>query len=103
MLPGGERRHDHGGLKCLASERLRDDLPGQIEDVTTFLERHQAALASLLGRGDVDDAYLDFAVDCRLARPGVAVQIDCLPPKLLLLAGRLGIGIMLSTYPASER
>ncbi len=97
--PAGRRRHDRGGLKCLVSDRPGSDLPGQLEDATTFLRQHGSTLAALTARDDVQDAYLDFGVLARLGR--VAVQVDVLPAALVRLAGAAGLALMLSTYPSA--
>lgn len=86
-----------GGFKCLVSDR-EGDLAGQVADAIAFLTRNHDDLVRLSGF-PVESAYLDFGYDCRLGEE-VHIQCEWLPPELLRLAGKLGLAIELSLYPA---
>ncbi|WP_210420384.1 hypothetical protein [Aquisphaera giovannonii] len=81
------------------SDRRWDDLPGQIEDAIEFLQRHRNDLERLRAAPGVVDIRLDFPYELRIDEDNVWAQFDYLPPKLLALAGALGIGIEMSLYP----
>jgi hypothetical protein len=89
----------YAGFKSSVSERDWDDLPGQITDAVRFLQRYKAKLKQLREEYKVD-LSLDFPYHVRIGTNNVAVQCDFLPPKLIALAGELGIGIELTLYPA---
>ena len=72
-----------------------DQLDLQIEEVIELLVDYQECLDSLMKNVGVESAYLDFGY----ATKEVAIQGEYLEPKLLRLAGNLGIGILLSRYP----
>ena len=89
------RLHEKSGLAVVVSEASADDLPKQIADATEFLERHREEIVRLqshLGVGE--EARLDFGIWQR----GEFGQYCYFPPKLLQLAGDLGVGIELSVY-----
>ena len=72
------------------------ELTKEINDAIQFLSTHELELRRLHGFLGVTDLHLDFGY----YRREVAGQFEYLPPELLLLAGRLGIGIQLSLYSA---
>jgi hypothetical protein len=90
----------HTGFKSAVSEKEWDDLPGQFADAIRFLQRYKADLMQLRREFKVRDLTLDFPYHLRIGRNNVAVQGDFLPPKLISLAGELGIGIGMTLYPA---
>jgi hypothetical protein len=72
-----------------------ESLSGQCEKVISFLREFEGELIRLAHFHGVTDRRLDFGY----YRRDVVVQFDYLPPRLLALAGSLGIGIELSLYP----
>ena len=74
------------------------DFAVEITDALAFLSTHESELERLRDFPGVADMRLDFGY----CRREVSVQCDYLPPNLLLCAGKLGIGIELSLYPACE-
>jgi|SRR5581483_2679342 len=70
------------------------DLKAEIADAIQFLYAHEADLLRLRGFAGVSDMRLDFGY----YRRDVVGQFDYLPPSLIALAGRCGIGIELSLY-----
>jgi hypothetical protein len=92
----------HAGFKSAVSDKKWSDLPGQIRDVLRFLRRHRNALAALRTKYKVTDMRLDFPNQLRIGTR-VAAQFDYFPPELILLAGKLGIGIQMSLYPISAK
>lgn len=80
------------------SEAPFTDLPGQVQDAMAFLADHAVEVARLVAFPGVEEVVLDFGV----ARRDVAVQTDRLPTELIRAAGRLGLGVDLSSYPTEE-
>ena len=74
-------------------------MPGQIADAIRFLQQYKSDLKQLRDEYKVRDLTLDFPYYLRIGRNNVVMQRDFLPPKLIGLAGELGIGIELSLYP----
>ncbi len=62
---------------------------------------YESDLLNLINNYPIDDIRSDFPYKCRLSE-NTFMQCDYLPPKLLHLAGKLGIGIELSHYAVSE-
>ncbi|MDB6074065.1 MAG: hypothetical protein JWO89_1705 [Verrucomicrobiaceae bacterium] len=84
------------GFKIAVTEhgKLKEDVPEAI----SFLSANEAELLRLRDFPGVKSLCLDFGHWQR----DVAVQCDYLPSELLVLAGKLGFGIALSLYPASD-
>ena len=93
----GARRFTDSGLSLDVSS-ADGDLDAEIADAIRFLSTHEAELWRLHDFPGVTDMRLDFGY----YRREVAAQFDYLPPDLLARAGRLGIGIELSLYPAPQ-
>jgi hypothetical protein len=91
--PSRSGSYPHGGFSLVVSD-VNGDLNAEIADATTFLSAHEAELLRLHGFSGVSDMRLDFGY----YRRDVAGQFEYLPPQLLALAGRCGIGIELSLY-----
>jgi hypothetical protein len=92
------RCNDASDINVVASEADFHEFPRQVEETSAFLEAHKEELARLRDFPGVEGVVLDFGI----ARRDVAVQCNELSPKLIRLAGELGLGIELSLYPASE-
>jgi hypothetical protein len=92
----------HSGFKSAVSDKEWSDLPGQIHDALRFLKRHRNAIVTLRKKYGVKDMRLDFPNALRIGTR-VAAQFDYFPPELILLTGKLGLGIQLSLYPASTK
>lgn len=94
--PKGSRGklHDKSGLAVVVSEASGDDLPRQIAEAAEFLERHREEVLRLQGFLGGEGVSLDFGVWQR----GEFGHYCYFPPKLLQLAGALGVGIELSIY-----
>jgi hypothetical protein len=88
------------GFKVEVSKKFVD-LPGQIKNAVRFLKRYRKDLFQLRGKLRACDMTLDFSNKLRIGSK-IAAQFDRLPPKLIAMAGELGIGIQLSLYPVSE-
>ena len=79
------------------SDREWDDLKGQIEDTISFLEKHFEELSILLTTGNISDAYLDFPIYSQLDE-NIVNQNEHLPKELIVLAGKLSLGIEMGIY-----
>ncbi len=90
------RLYENNGFGVAVTEhgKLKEDIP----EATSFLSANEAELLRLRDFPGVQSLYLDFGH----WRRDVAVQCDYLPSELLVLAGKLGLGIALSLYPASD-
>jgi hypothetical protein len=89
-------REDYG-ISFDVSESEWDDLKGQIEDTILFLEKHFKELEILLSTHKISDAYLDFPIYSRLDE-NIVNQNDHLPKELIVLAGKLSLGIEMAIY-----
>ncbi|MBP6128271.1 hypothetical protein [Flavobacterium sp.] len=89
-------REDYG-ISFNVSDREWDDLKGQIEDTILFLEKHFKELEILLSTHKISDAYLDFPIYSRLDE-NIVNQNDHLPKELIVLAGKLSLGIEMAIY-----
>jgi hypothetical protein len=96
-----DRVHQTSGFSVDVSRAPWSDLRGQIADACRFLEQHADELRVLTGLSSVEDIRLDFPSELRIGRNNVVAQFDYFPPELLKAAGDLGVGIELSTYPAT--
>jgi hypothetical protein len=102
----GELRSPHpssktaetSGSNLVVSPAGFDDLPRQIADAMEFLNQHKQELSRLATFPGVEGVTLDFGIP----RREVVAQFDRFPPRLLALAGSLGVGIELSHYPLSD-
>jgi hypothetical protein len=95
--PSRSGSYPHSGFSLVVSD-ADGDLKAEIADAIHFLSAHEAELLRLKEFADVSDLRLDFG----LYRREVVAQFDYLPPQLLALAGRCGIGIELSQYATSD-
>jgi hypothetical protein len=88
--------HSENGFNIVVTEhgKLKEDVP----EALSFLSANEAELIRLRDFPGVKSLCLDFGHWQR----DVAVQCDYLPSELLVLAGKLGLGIALSLYPASD-
>jgi hypothetical protein len=89
-------REDYG-ISFDISDRDWDDLKGHIEDTILFLEKHFKELEILLSTHKISDAYLDFPIYSRLDE-NIVNQNDHLPKELIVLAGKLSLGIEMAIY-----
>ncbi len=71
----------------------------QVKDAIKFLEENNTEIKRLARTKGLDGTpELDFGVE----HQNVFVQSDCFPAELVSLAGKLGLGLMLSQYPVSD-
>ena len=89
---------EYTGFNVSTSDASEDDLQCQISDTISFIERNIADLQTLMSYPGVRGAELGFSIRSRLRQPNVWAQNDYLPPKILLLAGQLGLAINLTQY-----
>jgi len=79
------------------SDKEWDNLEGQIADVILFLKKYFNELEYLLLNHNISSADLDFPIYSRL-NENIVNQNDNLPSELIILAGKLSLGIVISTY-----
>src|ERR1700684_203026 len=91
-----QRRTEQSGMNVSVSTREFSDLRGQIEDAVEFLSENEKELRRLRDFPGLERMDLDFPVEDR----DVVYQRDAFPHKLLSLLGGLGIGLIVSRYPA---
>jgi hypothetical protein len=93
-----EELYKWSGVSFCASDADMNEFDVQVEDCIEFLTEFKAEISQLLESDDVEEATIDFGIELM----DVAIHSDYLPPKLIKLAGKLGIGIELSHYPQME-
>lgn len=79
------------------SEKEWDDLEGQVQDAIKFLTTYYEEIEQLLSTHTITDAFLDFPIYSRLYGD-IVNQNDHLPRELIILAGRLSLGIEMAIY-----
>jgi hypothetical protein len=94
------RKSSESGFNIVVSRKPFSDFAGQVRDAVTFLEKHGRAIQALRRREGVDGATLDFGVG---RRGHAVVQCQVFPEELVRLAGRLGLALGLSFYPAPDQ
>jgi|ERR1700733_13053113 hypothetical protein len=90
------RKSESSGMNVSVSTREFSDLRGQIKDAIEFLSKNDRELRRLHDFPGLERMDLDFPVEDR----DVVYQRDAFPHKLLSLLGGLGIGLIVSRYPA---
>jgi hypothetical protein len=95
----GRKRIENSGFNVEVSDADFANLDRQIDDAIRFLKEHVDELRRLSTFPGVEKMWLAFAIEDREA----PFQTDCLPAKLLQLAGSLGMDISLSRYPGDGR
>jgi hypothetical protein len=98
-LPG--RVHKSSGINIVVSDASWSDLPSQIADAEQFLGKHSREVERLMRFRGVEGAVLDFPINLRIG-DRVAAQFDRFPASLVRVAGRLGLALELSIYPAKS-
>lgn len=88
----------YSGACFTVSDAKFHEFEHQVEDAISFLERSAGDISFIAAFPGVEGAAIDFGIELRQ----VFVHCDYLPPKLLALAGPLGIGIELSHYPIAD-
>jgi hypothetical protein len=94
------KKHLRSGLNVVVSGKEDDDLAGQVNDALRFLSAKGTAIRALVRRKGVETAALDFGVE---RRADALVQVDVFPAELALQAGKLGLSLQISHYPADTR
>lgn len=89
--------YDRFHISFDVSDKDWDDIQGQIRDAIAFLTAWESELVALIAAHEVKDAYLDFPLYSRLGENCIN-QNDHLPRELIVLAGRIGLGIAMSIY-----
>lgn len=92
------RRHDHSGATFVASNADFCEFDKQVDEATSYLERHCQQMASMASFEGVQDTTLDFGIELR----DVAIHSDVLPVRFLKAAAEAGVSVELSHYPCSE-
>jgi hypothetical protein len=92
------KKHSNSGARYVVSEADFDEFQVQKSDAVEFMEQNNSELIKIMNLPGIEGGCLDFGIYYR----DVPVQCDYFPPELVLLAGRLGLGIELSQYPPDE-
>jgi hypothetical protein len=79
------------------SDKEWDDFQGQVKDAILFLTQHHEELELLFKTHNITTAYLDFPIYSRL-NGDIVNQNDHLPKELIMIAGRLSLGIEMAIY-----
>lgn len=105
----GERKFPHSesnlavfdvsGVGFCVSDDVISDFTRQVEQTVEFLEQHLNEVQRLVNVSGVDEGALCFGI----TRRDDVVQVNRMSPRLVALAGKLGLGIDLSHYPTEEQ
>ncbi|HBZ66500.1 MAG TPA: hypothetical protein DEO70_06655 [Bacteroidales bacterium] len=74
-----------------------DDFEGQVEDSINFLAKYYDDIEQLFKTHSITTAYLDFPLYSRLYGD-IVNQNNHLPKELIVLAGKLSLGIEMAIY-----
>jgi hypothetical protein len=91
--------HDSAGFKVDVSQKEWTNLAGQVEDAIAFLEQYREDLQVLTRTPSVAQVWLDFPFATPDTGEPPFLQSVFLPPRLLSLAGGLGVAVEVSIYP----
>jgi len=91
--------YSDSGATFVVSEADLDEFDHQVEEATAFLELHAPIIASMTAFPGVQRAVLDFGV---ALSEGCVANFCYLPPPLIQLAARVGIGMEVSHYACSK-
>jgi hypothetical protein len=91
----------HNQISIDVSDKDFDEFKGQVSDAIVFLQTHFDDLNLLISTNEVTHAYLDFPLYSRLTSD-IVNQNDHLPKELIVLAGKLNLGIEMSIYEHDE-
>jgi hypothetical protein len=89
--------HKAHRISFSVSDKDWGDFKGQVAEAIAFLDENELELAKLIDSHKGIDAYLDFPLYSRL-NGEIVNQNDHLPRDLIVLAGRLGLGIEMAIY-----
>ncbi|MBU2706798.1 hypothetical protein KCM76_12465 [Zooshikella marina] len=89
---------EHSGLSVEVSSADFSDMNQQLEDAIDFLNKSSGLIRELVEFKGVEYALLDFGVE---TKPPFWASYT-FPPELAYLAGQLGLGLCVSTYPVDE-
>lgn len=91
---------DYSGFHVGVCDASWTGVSAHIEGLFAFFRKNSSELARLKSYPGLETIYVDVPVGLRLGSPDVAVQGEIFPPNLVELAGRLGVGLGISLYPA---
>ena len=92
-----DRTYESHRLSIDVSDKDWSDFDGQVADAISFLTNHEQELLELLHSHAVTNAYLDFPLYSRLSSE-MFEQSERFPHELIVLAGRIGLGIRMAIY-----
>jgi hypothetical protein len=96
-LQNGRPAATTSGFNAVVSDA--GDLPTQVSETISFLQRHRVDLLRLCGIAEVDDLVLDFGIPQR----NVAAQFEWIPSDLVRAAGEFGMSFALSLYAVGSQ
>lgn len=74
-----------------------DQFKSQTQDATNFLNLYENQLIEIIDQYEVNDAVLDFPTYSRLNEE-IAAQTDMLPRELIIVSGKIGLSIDITSY-----
>lgn len=98
----GERKSEnkifeYNRISFVVSDLEWDDFQGQVKEAISFLQEYFEQLSEFLQNKNITSAYLDFPIDSQL-NDQIVSQNNHLPKELILLSGKLNLGIEISIY-----
>jgi hypothetical protein len=98
LRPRGPKNRS-SGFGVSVSDAAWSKLDCQVADALRFLRKNRAELRRLAKFKGVESLEMDFPLDLRIG-PEIAVQGDLFPAAFVREAGRIGLGLAFTTYPA---
>jgi hypothetical protein len=89
----------YSGISFYASDADMEEFNLQVRETIEWLHEFSEQITEIVSFEGIEEVTLDFGI---ALKEDNFVNSDYLPPELLQIAGRLGIGIELSHYPVSK-
>ena len=98
----GERKSEnktfeYNRISFVVSDLEWDDFHGQVKEAISFLTVYFEQLDEFLKNKNITSAYLDFPIYSKL-NDQIVSQYNHLPKELIVLSGKLNLGIEISIY-----
>jgi hypothetical protein len=94
-----DKFYSNSGASFLSSGADLDEFDKQVVEAISFLDSHSQEISGMVAFSGVEAAVLDFGVSLY---EGYVAQSSYLPPRLIQLASKTGIGVQVSHYVCSK-
>lgn len=96
-FPGSYQLARKSGFHLIISESEGATFETQVDEAIAFLKANEDALENLGRIPGLERVWLDFSVPSLLGDE-VSIHCEYVPPELLFLAGKVGLGLELSLH-----